>query len=148
VVFRDRDSIFRNWDNLFTNIGRLRLFVQVVPKGLDEFWSMEKTFLEEVLRHGVVLFSKYPFTLSLLAAGLKRYYILSYDLSRLSQREKARLLYRLYGKGGGGVLDKIGGVKISEGCIMFPEDGYRDIIRLLDEYSVEYKLYEVYRKLG
>ena len=145
VVFKDKESMWRRWDELFQMVGRLNLLVHLIPKSMDEFVESEPTFLREVLKHGVVLYSKYPFRSFLSPLGLKRMVLVAYSMRGLGQRDKMRLVYRLYGrKGDNGLVKKLGGFKVAEGCILIPEDASNALLKALTEYCVEVKAFNVY----
>jgi predicted nucleotidyltransferase len=145
VVFRDREGMWRRWDKLFQNVGRLGLLVHLIPKSMDEFAESEPTFLREVLKHGVVLYSKYPFQSFLSPLRLERMVLAAYSMRRLGQKDKMRLVYRLYGrKGSNGLVKRLGGLKIAEGCILIPEDASDALLKALTEYGVEVKTFNVY----
>lgn len=147
VVFRDRESMWRRWNELFQRVGKLGLLVHLIPKSLDEFTNSEPTFLEEVLKHGKALYSKYPFQPSLVPLNLQRARLLVYNMRRLKQEDKMRLLYRLYGKRGArsmGLVNRLGGLKIGEGCIIVPEENAGAILEVLREHGVEVKSFDVY----
>lgn len=66
--------------------------------------------------------------------GLKRAVLLTYKLDGLDQRNKAKLMYRLYGKGGkAGLVERLGGIKVAEGCLLVPEEEAPSVRRVLAE---------------
>lgn len=130
VIFEDEGSMWKGWDELFMKVGALRLLVHVIPKTLDEFWKSEPTFLAEVLSHGKVLFAKYPLEIPAALAGARRMAVIAYSMEGLDRKAKARLVYRLYGRKSSGVkglVDEVGGVKLSEGCVLVPEEAARRV---------------------
>lgn len=147
VVFKDRESMWRRWDELFQKVGRLNLLVHLIPKSLDEFIGGEPTFLGEVFKHGKLLYSKYPFQSFLVPFNLKRVMLLTYSMRRLRQEDKMRLLYKLYGKKGArntGLVNRLGGLKIGEGCIIMLEENAETVLKVLREHGVEVKSFDAY----
>ena len=146
VIFKDRESMLKDWRSLYEKIGRLKIFVQAIPKSLKDFWKKtEPTFLNEILKSGIVLYAKYPFKLRALNIKLDSHAIISYDMSGLDQKAKMRVIYRLYGKNGRvGLLRKLGGAKLSEGCVIVPREKSFQVLKLFEENGVKYKLKEVY----
>jgi uroporphyrinogen-III synthase len=69
----------------------------------------------------------------------------AYSMRRLGQKDKMRLVYRLYGrKGSNGLVKRLRGLKIAEGCILIPEDASDALLKALTEYGVEVKTFNVY----
>lgn len=146
VIFRDRDAMWRDWDELFEKIGELRLLIHLIPKTYEEFLKSEPTFLDEIYKYGIILYSKYPFTTHLSPPNQRPMKLIIYNLSGLKQREKVRLLYKLYGKGGKdrlGLLRELGGEKLGEGCIIIPGDKLDPILDTFRKFNVNYKLLDV-----
>lgn len=147
VIFKDRDLMWRGWDGLFRKVGALRVLAHVVPKSLDEFWGGEPTFLAGVLSHGRLLYARHPFEVPAMNAKLKRAAVVSYDMRGLGQRAKARIVYRLYGRKSSsikGLVDELGGVKLSEGCVLVPEEGVRRIREAIEDCGARVKVLKVY----
>ncbi|MEM2446806.1 MAG: nucleotidyltransferase domain-containing protein [Candidatus Bathyarchaeia archaeon] len=147
VVFTDRESMWRRWSELFQKVGSFSLLVHLIPKSLSEFTSSEPTFLGEVLKHGRLLYSKYPFQSSLVPLNLQRVKIISYSMRRLKQEDKMRLIYRLYGKKGDenkGLVKKLRGLKVCEGCIIMPEENAGAVLEALRKQGVEVKSFDAY----
>lgn len=143
ILFEDKESLWRGWDELFKRVGALRLHVHAIPKALNEFWSGEPTFLAEVLTHGKVLFSKYPLEIPAALVGARRMAIIVYSMEGLGPRAKAKLAYRLYGRrslGIRGLIEEVGGVKLSEGCLLVPEEGARRVEEVVRGCGAEVKV--------
>jgi len=133
VIFRDKSSMWAAWKELFKRVGRLRILAHVIPKSLDEFFKTEPTLFEEIRSHGKVLFLRYPLSMPMLL-GLKRAVLLTYKLEGLDQRNKAKLMYRLYGKGGkAGLVERLGGTRVAEGCLLVSEEEAPSVRRVLAE---------------
>lgn len=121
VLFESRDAMWASWDSLFEKVGRLSLRTHVIPETLDELKSANPVFLDEIEKHGRVLFARFPFDLPVKAPRLEAYRLITYRMSGLDYRSKMRLLYRLYEKGGKGIVGEGGGFKLGEGCLLIPE---------------------------
>lgn len=147
VIFRDRESMWNRWDELFQKVGGLGLLVHLIPKSLDEFINSEPTFLNEVLKHGKLLYSKYPFQSSLVPLNLQRFKLITYSMRNLKQEDKMRLIYILYGKKGSksiGLVKRLGGLKISEGCIIVPEENAKVVLEALRKQNVKANFLNAY----
>jgi predicted nucleotidyltransferase len=140
VLFRDRESMWRGWDELFQRVGALRLLIHLIPKTLEEFWGGEPTFLSQVLAHGRLLLARHPLELPAALLGVRRMRLILYNMRGLSQREKSRLTYRLYGRRSPevkGLVDEIGGLRLSEGCLLIPEEHTAKVIETLRRHGAE-----------
>jgi predicted nucleotidyltransferase len=123
VLFKNRDSLWRGWDSVFRETGRMNLNIHVIPQTLGELSEANSLFVEDLQKHGKVLFARSPFNLLMGLARGQPFSIISYDLSALSSREKMRVVYRLYEGGGkGGVVGRSGGMKLAAGCVLVPQD--------------------------
>jgi len=61
IVFSDKKSMWKRWDELFGIVGNAKANIHAIPKGLDEFKRSNPVFLEQVYSQGRVLYSKSPF---------------------------------------------------------------------------------------
>jgi predicted nucleotidyltransferase len=147
VVFKDKESMWKRWDELFGKVGELKLLVHLIPKGLEEFLNSEPTLLAEIFRHGKLLYSKYPFQSCMEPLNLKRMCLLVYSMGNLKQKDKMKLFYKLYRKGGSrdeGLVSKFGGLKINDGCIIVPEESSEAILKVLQEHGAKVKMLKIY----
>ncbi|MCS7365354.1 MAG: nucleotidyltransferase domain-containing protein [archaeon GB-1867-035] len=150
VIFKDDEVMWRNRRKLYENIGRLGLFTQVLTRSLRELWEeTEPTFRENIFEHGLVLYMKYPLTVPAFYQRLKPMAIVRYDLKNLSQRDKMRVIYRLYGKQKvKGMIQKSGGLKLGDGCFLIPMEKLEDVIKVLKYYNVNFSLLKVYTQVN
>jgi predicted nucleotidyltransferase len=150
VIFENEGVMWENRRKLYENTGKLSLFTQVLTRSVREFnEKTEPTFRQSVLQHGVLLYLRYPFTAPALAQNLKPASIVSYSLKGLSQREKMRVIYRLFGrqrKSGrlGGVVGEGGGRKLGDGCFMIPTQNLEAAVDVLKQHKVTFRLLTVY----
>ena len=147
VIFRDRDVMWRNWDKLFDKVGRLNLLIHLIPKTYDELLNSEPTFLNEIYKYGIILYSKYPFKTKLGYMNLKYKKLVIYSLKGLKQRQKTKLLYLLYGKRGvkkSGLLRDIGGEKLSEGCLIIPAEEGERLINVFKQFNIKPRIIDIY----
>ncbi|MGB9759702.1 MAG: nucleotidyltransferase domain-containing protein [Thermoproteota archaeon] len=150
VVFKDKSSMWKRWNEVFEKAGELKLLLHMIPKSLDEFLNSEPTFLEEIFKHGKLLYSKYPFQSYMKPLNLKRMYLLVYNMRNLKQKDKMKLFYRLYGKRKNkdkGLVNKLGGLRVNNGCIIVPEENIETILRVLREHGAETKIFKIYLDL-
>jgi len=144
VVFQDKALMWRNWDELFQAVGSLRMNLHVIPQTLEELKAANPVFRDELFSHGKVLFARLPLEVFSKPVELKPFCLIVYDMSGLSYREKMKVFYFLYRKGGGGAVAKAGGIKLSEGCLLVPSSVGDEIIGTLSAFGVEAKKLEIY----
>jgi predicted nucleotidyltransferase len=144
VLFENKTSMWQSWDELFQAVGDLKLNLHVIPETLEELKAANSVFLNELFKHGKVLFARSPLEVSLQPVKLESFCLISYDMSGLTYRDKMKVIYSLYRKGGAGVLATIGGTKLSDGCIIIPNNASDEITALLTSFNVETKKLEIY----
>jgi predicted nucleotidyltransferase len=144
VLFEDKSLMWRGWDELFRVVGSLRLNLHLIPETLQELKTANPEFLNELLRHGKVLFARQPLEVSLQPLKLKLFCLITYDMGSLNYRDKMKVVYFLYRKGRVGAVAKTGGIKLSEGCVLVPADAANEIIAKLSSFGIEAKKLEIY----
>ena len=146
VLFADRTSMWQNWDELFQAVGGLKMNLHVVPETLEELKAANPVFLDDLFKHGRVLFAKLPLEVFPKPLKLEPFCLIFYDMGGLSYRDKMKVVYFLYKKGGGGAVAKMGGIKLSEGCILVPNNAGDEVIDVLNAFGVDTKKLEIYVK--
>jgi len=144
VVFEDKASMWLNWDELFQAVGSLRMNLHMIPQTLEELKAANPVFLDELLEHGKVLYARLPIEVSPKPLKLEPFSLIFYNMSSLSYRDKMKVSYFLYKKGGGGTVAKMGGIKLSEGCILIPRNVSDEITDTLSVFSVDVKKMEIH----
>ncbi len=114
----------------------------------NEKWD---SLREELGSYGKLIYGKYEQT----SSKLTRYFLLTFELKLLPQREKMAIVRNLYGytsKKGDKIysqkklLHQTQGIKISANTILIPPEKFPEIKRLLVEYNVKYIIKEVWMK--
>lgn len=131
IVLKDRESLNREWDALFSRIGDMKLDIHAIPETMEELRNANPVFLDELRKHGKVLFARTPFRVSLGATGLEPLSIVTYDLSMLPYKDKMRAIYAMYGKGGKGLVGESGGSRLGHGCVVVPREAGTKLVGLL-----------------
>jgi len=144
VVFEDKVLMWRSWDELFRVVGGLKLNLHVVPEALEELKTANSVFLDELFVHGKVLFARLPLEVFLQPLRLESFCFIVYNMGGLSYRDKMKVVYFLYRKGDVGAVARMGGVKLSEGCVLVPSSVGDEIIGVLSSFGVEAKKLEIY----
>jgi predicted nucleotidyltransferase len=143
VIFEDKALMWRSWDELFHVVGGLKLNLHVIPETLEELKTANSVFLDELFRNGKVLFARLPLEVFLQPLKLESFCLIIYDMGGLSYRDKMKVIYFLYRKGGVGAVAKMGGIKLSEGCVLVPNSVCDEIIAMLSSFGVEVKKLEI-----
>ncbi len=146
VVFEDDELMWRNRRKLYENVGKLGLFTQVLARSMRELReSTDPTFLRSIFEQGITLYMRYPLKAPAFLQELRPMAIVRYNLKSLNQKEKMRVIYRLYGKGRlKGVVQRNGGRRLGDGCFLIPEEGLEEVLDLLKHYSIEFEVMRVY----
>ncbi|MEM3382110.1 MAG: nucleotidyltransferase domain-containing protein [Candidatus Bathyarchaeia archaeon] len=71
VIFEDKISMWRCWDDLFQSIGSLKMNLHIIRETLEEFKNGNPVFLEELSKHGKVIFARLPLEVFLKQLKLK-----------------------------------------------------------------------------
>ena len=144
IVFEDKTVMWQNWDKLFEAVGSLRMNLHVIPETIKELKSANPVFLDDLLAYGKVLFAKLPLEVFPKPLRLEPYCLIVYDMGGLSYRDKMRVVYFLFRKGGVGTVAKMGGIKLSEGCLLVPSSVGDQIVDKLKAFGVDAKKLEIY----
>jgi len=144
VLFKDKTLMWQNWDELFQAVGSLKMNLHVIPETLEELKAANPVFLDELFRHGKILFARFPLEVFSKPVKLEPHCLIIYDMSGLSSREKMRVVYFLYRKGGKGVVAKTGGIRLSESCVLVPSNVGEEITDKLSVFGVDVKKLEIY----
>jgi len=118
--------------------------LHAVPETLEELKKANPVFLEELFRHGKVLFAKIPFETFLQPLNLESFSLIAYDMRNLKYAEKMKASYFLYSKGSKGAVTKAGGIKVSDGCIVVPTDRADEIVGVLSSLGVQIRRIEIF----
>lgn len=103
----------------------------------------------EIISSGVSLYGPYKE----IPKNLKHYFIFSFALGKLEDRESAAVLRKIYGystkKGSKtyahkGILDEAGGTKLSPGVIIVPGAAYRQFVDSFTGSGVQFRIREVW----
>jgi predicted nucleotidyltransferase len=143
VIFEDKPSMWESWDDLFKAVSGLGMNLHVIPESLEEFKNASPVFLEEIFKHGKVLFARVPMEVSLKPVKFEPFSLIFYSMAGLSYRDKMKVSYFLYRKGGGGAVAKARGTKLNEGCILIPQGAADDVTAFLSDFGIKAKKLEV-----
>jgi predicted nucleotidyltransferase len=145
VVFENDQTMWKNRRELYEKVGKLGLFTQVLTRTLEELWEKtEPTFLKEIFEHGLILYLRYPLCVPALLQNLRRMTIITYSLKSLTQKEKMKVIYKLFGKKLKGIVQQRGGRKLGDGCFIVPTENLEEVTQILKRYNVRFETLTVY----
>jgi predicted nucleotidyltransferase len=144
VLFEDKISMWQNWDELFQSVTRLRMSLHVIPETLEELKAANPVFLDELSKHGRVLFARFPLEVFSKPARLRPFNLIIYSMHGLDYRDKMKTDYFLYRKNGQGVIAQKGGKRLGESCFLIPSSAGEEIIDKLSTLGVAAKKLEIY----
>lgn len=110
-----------------------------------------KELKSEMISYGITLYGKFES----MPENLSHHSLFSYSLSKIPQKEKMKFLRMLFGytikKGGKeyrqtGLLEEIGGEKLSPNSILVPTEKSREIQKTLNSFRVTPEIREVWIK--
>jgi hypothetical protein len=144
VLFEDKALMWQNWDKLFQSVSRLKMNLHVIPETLEELKAANPVFLDELSKHGRVLFAKHPLEVFATPARLKPFSLISYSMHGLSYSNKMKTIYFLYRKNSQGTVARKGGKRLGESCFLIPSSVGAEIMDKLSALGVAAKKLEIY----
>jgi predicted nucleotidyltransferase len=144
VLFEDKASMWKKWDELFQSISSLRMSLHVIPETLEELRAANPVFQDELSKQGRVLFAKFPLEVFSKPARLKPFNLITYSMRGLSYSDKMKTVYFLYRKNGQGAIAEKGGKKLGESSFLIPSSVSDQIIDRLNALGVKAKTMEIY----
>ena len=125
--------------------------IQPTIRTTKELQNTDTGLLQNIFQEGKVIYLKEQTELpSAMLLKQKPYLIYSFQISKLSQNEKAKFNSELYGRVKGkhkykGVLEEVGGQKLSSGCIIIPYTAKQVIEKFLKKYKAKFSWVKVWR---
>jgi len=150
VIFKDEESMWRNRRRLFENVGKLGLFTQVLTRSTKEFAEKtEPIFRQNILEQGILLYLRYPFQAPAYCENLRPMAIVSYSMKGLSQTEKMKVVYQLFGKkvkgqSIRGVVEENNGMRLGDGCFMIPAENLEKVAQIMNENGIKFGVLRMY----
>jgi predicted nucleotidyltransferase len=144
VLFEDKALMWQNWDELFQSVGNLKMNLHVIPETLEELRAANPVFLDELFKHGKVLFARFPLEVFSKPVRLETFCLIIYDMGGLSYRDKMKAIYFLYRKGGRGAVAEMGGKRLGNGCVLVPSNVGDEITDKLTRLGVHARKLEIH----
>jgi hypothetical protein len=148
VLFEDEDKMRKNeWE--VTRRIPPNIFAQSICVCPSTLKQMNPVFIRSVFEEGIILYMRYPWVLESRLANAVEFLLVTYSLEGLSQREKQRVDYKLFGRVLGkhsypGLVEKCGGKRLGRGCFLVPRENAEAVLNFLNEHSIKHEFTEAY----
>jgi predicted nucleotidyltransferase len=125
--------------------------IQPTIRTLKELKETDSGLLQNIFQEGKILYLKEPVDISSsMLLEQKPRLIYSFQISNLNQNEKARFNNEFYGRVKGkynykGVLEAIGGQKLSSGCVLVPYAKKQKAERFFKKFKVRFNQLKVWK---
>jgi len=125
--------------------------IQPTIRTLAELQKTDTGLLQNIFQEGKILYLREPSDIpSAILLQQKPYLIYSFQISSLLQKEKARFNRQLYEQtrkeyNYKGLLQEIGGQKLSAGCVMMPYEQKDKIEKFFKKFKVKFEQLKVWK---
>lgn len=125
--------------------------IQPTIRTIVELQKTDTGLLQNIFQEGKILYLKEPSDIpSAILLQQKPFLIYSFQISSLPQKDKAKFNRQLYeqtrkGYKYKGVLQEIGGQKLSSGCIMIPYMQKETIEKFFKKFKVKFEQLKVWK---
>jgi predicted nucleotidyltransferase len=143
LVFDTREDIKRSRDELLNVLKEYHELPLALTKKSAKDIAGDPKFFFNVFKEGYVLYKRPGVELIPAAISGEKYVIIySYDLSSMSHEQKLKFNASLFTRVKGkyrypGLLERIGGEKLSYGAVMIPANAEREMDELLKAHNVK-----------
>jgi len=125
--------------------------IQPTIRTIVELQKTDTGLLQNIFQEGKILYLREPSDIpSAILLQQKPYLIYSFQISSLLQKEKARFNRQLYEQTRKeykykGLLQEIGGQKLSAGCVMIPYEQKEKIEEFFKKFKVKFEQLKVWK---
>ena len=125
--------------------------IQPTIRTISELQKTDSGLLQNIFKEGKALYLREPAEIpSALLLQQKPYIIYSFRINKLSQRDKVRFNRSLYeqkrkGYKYKGLLNELGGKKLSSGCVMIPNNQKEKIEKFFKKLNVKFEQLKVWK---
>ncbi len=134
--------------SLETETGRS---IQPTIRTMQQLSKTDTGLLQNIFQEGKIIYLKEPVEIpATVLLKQKPQIVYSFQLSNLSQKKKARFNNSLYGRNKNkykykGLLEEIGGRKMSSGCIMIPYKEKPKIEKYFKKFKIKHEQLKVWK---
>jgi len=125
--------------------------IQPTVRSIKELRKTDTGLLQNIFQEGKIFYLKEPSNIpSAILLEQKPYLIYSFQINSLSQKDKARFNRQLYeqtrkGYKYRGLLQEMGGKKLSAGCVMVPYEQKDKIDNFFKRFKAEFEQLKVWK---
>ena len=125
--------------------------IQPTIRTIKELQKTDTGLLQNIFQEGKVLYLKEPADIpSAILLEQKPYLIYSFQISSLAQKDKVRFNRQLYEQTKKeykykGLLQKIGGQKLSAGCVIIPYRQKEKIEKIFKKFKIKFEQVKVWK---
>ena len=125
--------------------------IQPTIRTEKELRKTDTGLLQNVFQEGKIVYLREPLDISVSSLLKQRPYVIyTFHLNNLSQKDKAKFNRELYERSHKkyaykGFLQKLGGVKLSSGCVLIPYNKKKRIEKFFNKFKVKYKELKIWR---
>ena len=125
--------------------------IQPTIRTISELQKTDSGLLQNIFKEGRALYLREPAEIpSALLLQQKPYIIYSFRISKLNQRDKVRFNRSLYeqkrkGYKYKGLLNELGGKKLSSGCVMVPNNQKEKMEKFFKKLNVKFEQLKVWK---
>ena len=125
--------------------------IQPTIRTIAELQKTDTGLLQNIFQEGKILYLREPSDIpSAILLQQKPYLIYSFQISSLSQKDKARFNRQLYEQTKKeykykGLLQEIGGQKLSAGCVMIPYEQKEKVEEFFKKFKVKFEQLKVWK---
>lgn len=125
--------------------------IQPTIRTITELQKTDTGLLQNIFQEGKILYLREPSDIpSAILLQQKPYLIYSFQISSLPQKEKARFNRQLYEQTRKrykykGLLQEIGGQKLSAGCVIIPYEQKEKIEKFFKKFKVKFEQLKVWK---
>lgn len=125
--------------------------IQPTIRSISELQETDTGLLQNIFQEGKILYLREPSDIpSAILLKQKPYLIYSFQISSLTQKDKARFNRHLYEQirkdyKYKGLLRKIGGQKLSSGCVIIPHMQKEKIEKFFKKFKVKFEQLKVWK---
>ena len=151
ILTGGRDTVEKVEKEIVQLEREVEIDIQPTIRTIEELNKTDTGLLQNVFQEGKVLYTKEP--LDIPAVSLleqKPYFIFSFNLNNLNQKQKTAFNRELYEQTKGkytykGLLKELGGEKISPGCVIIPDNKEEVLLKFFKKHRVKFMQTKIWK---
>ncbi len=133
IFLKDVDmEIIKKIEGYFEK-GKLSVHISVL--NVHDFFQKPHSLAKTLLHEGISLFSFQPLFRNF---GFSSCALYVYDLRKMTPSEKVRFIYTFKGRNGMGIVKRLGGEFIADGCFLIPIEKDGEILEIFEQWHAPF----------